>query len=56
MVGRRADEAAARWRPVISMTRDLNTLERMIELYHALGDRSAEAEARAALARAGGRR
>jgi tetratricopeptide (TPR) repeat protein len=56
MVGRRGQEAAARWRPVISATRDPHTLERMAELFHALGDRAAEAEARAGLARAGGGR
>lgn len=56
MVGRRANEAAARWRPVISATRDPNTLQRMIEVYRALGDPAAEAEARAALARLTGGR
>ncbi len=55
MIARRAAEAAARWRPVIAATRDPHTLERMVELYHALGDRAAEAEARTALTRAGGR-
>jgi hypothetical protein len=54
MVARRADQAAARWRPVISATRDPHTLERMIEVFHALGDAAAENEARAALARTGG--
>jgi predicted Zn-dependent protease len=56
MVGRRAQEAAVRWRPVISATRDPHTLERMVELFHALGDRQAESEARAMLARAGAAR
>jgi hypothetical protein len=55
MVAHRGEEAAARWRPMISVTHDPHTLERMVELFHALGDRSAEAEARAGLARAGGR-
>jgi hypothetical protein len=47
----RLQEAAATWRPVISRARDSDTLRRMIALYLALGDRAAEAEARAALAR-----
>jgi tetratricopeptide (TPR) repeat protein len=52
----RAEEAAAAWRPVIAVTGDSGTLLRMAELYRALGDRAAEAEARAALARAAGAR
>jgi len=52
----RAEEAAAAWRPVIAVTRDSGTLLRMAELYRALGDRAAEAEARAALTRAAGAR
>jgi hypothetical protein len=41
------------WRGLIGLTTDGGTLLRMAELYHALGDRAAEAEARAALARLG---
>lgn len=48
----RPRDAAAWWRPVVSLTRDQKTLERMAELYKSLGDPVAEAEARAALARA----
>ena len=49
-------EAAREWRPVIGLTRDGATLQRMADLYRSLGDAAAEAEARAALARLGGRR
>jgi hypothetical protein len=45
-------EAADLWRPVIPMTRSVPTLERMVALYRALGERAAAAEAEAALARA----
>ena len=38
---------------MIGLTRDAGTLQRMAELYHAIGDGVAEAEARAALARLG---
>lgn len=51
LFARRPQEAAAAWRPVVALTRDSDTLRRMIELYQALGDRGAEAQARAALAR-----
>ena len=47
----RPQEAAELWRPVVALTRDSGTLRRMIELYQTLGDRAAEAEARATLAR-----
>jgi tetratricopeptide (TPR) repeat protein len=50
LLGGRAQEAAAAWRPVVARTRDSDTLRRMIGLYQTLGDREAEAGARAALA------
>ena len=53
LLARRPQEAAAAWRPVVALTRDSDTLRRMIELFQALGDREAEAQARAALARSG---
>ncbi len=53
LVARDPRGAAALWRPVIGLARDPATVQRMIDLYHALGDLSAEAEARAALARLG---
>jgi 4-amino-4-deoxy-L-arabinose transferase-like glycosyltransferase len=56
LVARRPAEAAARWRPVVNLTDDPHTLERMVDLFHAVGDPVAESEARAALARARGRR
>jgi tetratricopeptide (TPR) repeat protein len=46
----RTGEAAGVWRPVVALTRDSDTLRRMIALYQALGDREAESRARAALA------
>ena len=46
--------AAAAWRPLVATTRDPQTLERMALLFGTLGDRAAEQEARAALARGGG--
>ena len=49
-------EAARAWRGVIDLAGDGATLRRMIELYHAVGDSAAEAQARAALARLGGTR
>jgi tetratricopeptide (TPR) repeat protein len=52
----RPQEAAALWRPVVALTRDSDTLRRMIELYQALGDREAEDRARAALAQTEGGR
>src|SRR5204862_8115566 len=54
LVARDARGAAAQWRPVIALTRDPGTLQRMIEIYAALGDAAAEGEARAVLARLGG--
>jgi len=56
LVARDPAEAARRWRPWIAHASDSNTLGRMIEVYRALGDAAAEAEARAALARMGGMR
>ncbi len=55
LVGRDVGAAARLWRGVIGETDDDATLRRMIELYHAVGDAQAEAEARAALARLEGR-
>lgn len=54
LAARQPADAARLWREVIGATGDGATLRRMIELYHALGDAAAEAEARAALARTGG--
>jgi cytochrome c-type biogenesis protein CcmH/NrfG len=51
LLARRPQAAAAAWRPVVAQTRDSDTLRRMVELYRMLGDREAEAGARAALAR-----
>jgi cytochrome c-type biogenesis protein CcmH/NrfG len=51
LFARRPQEAAAAWRPVVALTRDSDTLRRMVELYQALGDREAEAQARVTLAR-----
>ena len=53
---RQPSEAAELWRPVIGLTRDPATLSRMIELYQAIGDAAAAAEARAALGRLVGER
>jgi hypothetical protein len=50
---RQPREAAALWRPVVGVTRDSATLQRMIALYENLGDAQAAAEARASLAAAG---
>jgi hypothetical protein len=49
LLDRRPGEAAALWRPVVERTRDPGTLARMAELFAALGDRQAEAAARARL-------
>lgn len=49
----RMSDAAALWRPLTTVTRDRATLERMVEVFAGVGDRGAEAEARAALARLG---
>jgi tetratricopeptide (TPR) repeat protein len=56
LVAGRAREAGEAWRPIVARTRDSGTLQKMMELYRALGDRVAEAEARAALAAAAGGR
>jgi len=40
----REREAAGLWRPVITLTRNGPTLERMLALYRALGDAAAVAE------------
>ena len=56
LFAQRAQEAAAAWRPVVALTRDSDTLRRMIELYQALGDRETEARARATLAQMEGGR
>lgn len=53
LVARRTAEAARIWRGLIGLTQDGATLLRMVDLYHAVGDPAAEAEARAALARLG---
>ncbi len=45
------DRAAAAWRPVAGSTSHRPTLERMVELFHAQGDATAERQAREALAR-----
>jgi hypothetical protein len=54
LADQRPADAARHWRPVIDLTRDGPTLQRMVELYHAVGDPAAETEARAARARLGG--
>jgi hypothetical protein len=51
LMTRHPDEAAALWRPVVTQTRDRETLESMIQLFRTRGDRVAEEQARAALAR-----
>ena len=53
LVSRDAVGAARIWRPLIGQTEDPPTLERMAQLFAALGDHAGEAEARAALARRG---
>jgi hypothetical protein len=50
----REDEAAALWRPVAGVARERLTLERMVALYRARGDRAGEAAAAAQLAKLGG--
>jgi tetratricopeptide (TPR) repeat protein len=47
---RQPQQAALLWRPVVRMTRDPVTLLRMIDVYRAVGDPAAVAEAQAALA------
>jgi tetratricopeptide (TPR) repeat protein len=56
LVAGQPTEAARQWRPVIDVTRDGATLQRMVDLYRGLGDAAAEAEARAAIARLDRRR
>ena len=51
LVAGRDEEAARFWRPVVDQAEDPATLEQMVKLYHALGDREAEAAAGARLAR-----
>jgi tetratricopeptide (TPR) repeat protein len=51
LVAGRDDEAGRFWRPVVDQAEDPATLEQMVKLYHALGDREAEAAASARLAR-----
>jgi tetratricopeptide (TPR) repeat protein len=48
----REREAAELWRPVITLTRNGPTLERMLALYRALGDAAAAAEVERTMARA----
>ena len=43
-------EAARWWRPVVTRTRDVATLRRMVDLFGAMGDATAAEQARAALA------
>jgi hypothetical protein len=47
----RPEEAAQLWRPVVGVTDNAATLERMRALYQSLGDRAAAVEAEAALAK-----
>ena len=56
LAAQRPEDAARTWRGVIGLTRDGATLRRMAELYQALGDAAAAAEARAALVRLDGAR
>lgn len=51
LVARKPGQAGNRWRPLVGVTRDPHTLERMIEVFAAFGDSVAVREARAALAR-----
>jgi hypothetical protein len=53
LVSRKPNQAGNRWRPLVTLTRDPHTLRKMIELFDALGDPEAVAEARAVLARLG---
>jgi hypothetical protein len=50
LMARQPALAAELWKPVAAQTRDRETLERMIDLFHSRGDVEAEAAARAALA------
>ena len=52
LLARRVVDAARLWRPVIGAAEDPATLQRMIEVFRAVGDSAGAAEARAALARA----
>jgi len=51
LVAGRDEETARFWRPVVDQAEDPATLEQMVKLYHALGDREAESAAGARLAR-----
>jgi tetratricopeptide (TPR) repeat protein len=51
LVAHKPGQAGNRWRPLVGLTRDPHTLERMIEVFAAFGDSVAVREARAALAR-----
>ena len=51
LIARQVEAAARIWRPLIGSTADPGTLERMVDIYRALGDAAAEAEARTRLAR-----
>jgi hypothetical protein len=53
LVARQPQEAARRWRPLVAATDDPATLQRMSELFRALGDPQAAAAAEARLARMG---
>ena len=53
LLARRVTDAARLWRPVIGQTRDPATLQRMVEVFRAVGDQAAAAEAAAALQRLG---
>ncbi|MFI5372820.1 MAG: tetratricopeptide repeat protein, partial [Candidatus Eisenbacteria bacterium] len=55
LLSHRPEEAAQAWRPLVSLTRDPATLQRMAELFEQQGDRVSAAQARAMLARGGGR-
>jgi hypothetical protein len=47
----RMNDAATVWRPLVSTTREPNTLRRMLEVYRRLGDAGAVAEVEASIAR-----
>ena len=51
LLARQVESAARVWRPLIGSTADPGTLERMADVYRALGDAAAEAQARQRLAR-----
>ena len=56
LIGGEPAEAARLWHDIIDLTRDGATLQRMADVFHALGDRESEARALAALARLPGNR